>query len=68
MTAGHTWSLNGFCSCGKRLSDVSFAAYDPNWVGKTGISHVGGLTATEQVEIRGEVERVYVAAMEGARV
>ena len=43
------------------------AAYDPNWVGKTGISHVGGLTMTEQIEIRGEVDRVYAAAMEGAR-
>ena len=68
MTAGHTWSLNGFCSCGKRLSDVSFAAYDAGWVGQTGIAHTGALTVTEQAEIRNEVEHVYSAAMEGARV
>lgn len=68
VTAGHTWGLNGFCSCGKRLSDVSFAAYEPHWIGKPEIAHTTHLTAMEQAEIREEVERVYDLAMDGARV
>ena len=67
MTAGHTWGLNGFCSCGTRLSDISFAAYDPAWIGKPDIAVTGTLTTNEQGEIKAEVERVY-AAIDGARV
>ncbi len=68
MTAGHTWGLNGICACGKKLSDISFAAYELHWLGKSDIAHTAHLTAIEQAEIREEIERVYDLAMEGARV
>lgn len=59
VTAGHIWGTGGFCSCGKRLSDISFAAYGPEWIGQVGIAHTGGMTANEQSEIARDVDHIY---------
>lgn len=67
MIALHTFGLDGRCACGKQFADIAFAAYDPCWLGKTGISHSGELTLHEQSQIRDEVERIYAMATEGAR-
>ena len=67
MIAGHTFDMNGWCSCGKRFSDISFAAYGEEWIEKLDIAHSRGLTETEQKQIAAEVERIHAAAMEGAR-
>jgi len=62
--AGHTFSgINGFCECGRRLSDISFAAYDRTWVGKSGIAHTASLTETEHQQILAAVEALYARAM-----
>jgi hypothetical protein len=67
MIAGHVFTLDGKCACGRRLTDIGFAAYDAEWVGKSDIAHTGTLTAHEQTEIRDAVEAIYSHAMEGAR-
>ena len=67
-TAGHTWGLDGRCTCGKRLSDISFAAYDPSWVGQPDIAHTLNLNHAEQKEIARDVEAIWAAAVDGAKV
>lgn len=69
--AGHNFGLNGTCTldiCRKRLSDIAFAAYDPAWIGMGDIAHTGTLTLNEQTQIRSELDRVFGAVMEGAKV
>ena len=68
MIAGHVFRFDGRCDCGKRLSDIAFAAYDAEWLGKPFIAHSGGLSIQEQSEIAGELDRLHGAAMEGARI
>lgn len=68
MIAGHIFSMDGRCSCGRKLSDIAFAAFDPEWIGQTNIAHTGTLTIHEQAEIASELDRLHDAAMEGAKV
>jgi hypothetical protein len=50
---------NGEKPCGKRLSDISFAAYDREWLGKQEISCRGALLEDEQREIMIAVEAIW---------
>jgi hypothetical protein len=61
VVAGHVWTPDGRCVCGNRLSDISFVAFDPYWVGKSDIAHSGSLNLAEQVEIAAAVDRLYGA-------
>lgn len=65
MTAGHLWGPDGHCTCGKRLSDISYAAYGPEYIGKVGIAHTGGLMLTEQSEIARDVDHIHAMIMQG---
>jgi hypothetical protein len=65
MIAGHTFSLEGKCTCGKRFGDISDARREH--VGKPDWAHSGTLTEHELNEIIAERERIYDLAMEGAR-
>lgn len=65
VIAGHVWASDGRCVCGKSLSDISFAAFDPYWVGQLGVAHSGALTLGEQNEIAGAVERLH-ATLKGS--
>ena len=65
--AGHDF-IGGACACGRRFSEIAFAAYGDEWVGKSGIAHSGDLSTTEQGEILAEVERIHGAVADGARL
>jgi len=56
--AGHEFTgLNGRCSCGKLLSDISGAG--PEHLNQLGWAHNGGLIERELLEIRAEVRRIW---------
>ena len=63
--AGHAWRRGGLCDCGKRLADIAYAAYDSWWLGKPDISHRGGLTLAEQVQIAEAVDKIYATRYGG---
>jgi len=55
--AGHVFTLEGQCSCGKRFQDISGASEEH--VGTHGWAHSGHLVAYELAEIRAEVRRIW---------
>lgn len=61
MIAGHLFTSEGRCSCGKRLSDISFVYGDRSWIGQPDIAHTGLLNEAEYGQICGEVERIFAA-------
>jgi hypothetical protein len=59
VIAGHIFGTDGKCGCGKRLCDISFAAYGQEWINQTGIAHSGSLIEREQVEIALACEAIF---------
>ncbi len=60
--AGHTFDASsGFCTCGRRFSDISGANEDD--IDSLHWAHVGGLTRSELDQIVSERERLWKALM-----
>lgn len=57
MIAGHLFTHEGQCSCGRNFADVSGAKVEH--VGQLHWAHTGALTYTELLEIHAEVSRLW---------
>lgn len=58
MIAGHRFSLEGQCSCGKRFGDISGVLRED--IGKREIAHTDHLTENEYNQIVAERERIWL--------
>lgn len=57
MIAGHTFGIEGRCTCGLRFGDISGAG--PEHINKPHWAHSGNLTQHELTEIQAEVRRIW---------
>lgn len=57
--AGHDFSLDGKCSCGRKFADISIA--EKSDIGKPLHCHSGNLTEREYYEIDKERDRIWYA-------
>lgn len=57
MIAGHSFGIDGKCSCGMRFADVAVA--DKLDIGKPMHCHTGNLTEIEYNEIARERDRIW---------
>jgi len=57
VIAGHLFTIEGKCSCGKRFADISGATQEH--IGKEGWAHTRELNAAEFSEICTERDRIW---------